>query len=278
MVPFESALTESYRIGIESGAKWLMTLDADVLLRDNAIRDFLSEAEAMSEDFFHTEGLVYDYLTGMFRKAGHRMYRTASLSEAMKRVPLPGETIRPEFKTIQRMVQAGYPVQETGTVFGIHDFEQSYSDVYRKCVVHATKHASWLPDLIKRWKSMQESESDFKVALQAISDGLLVFGSISIDKRLFEERSVKVLELLNLKEKNTSFQIQSPGKRVADTLILAGVVPIELQGVRKFGISVSRKTFLKNMLEERGLFKTVVYIVGQAIIIIGKAIRRLSDP
>lgn len=213
LVPFEAALAESYRIGIESGSKWLMTLDADVLLREGAITDFLAEAESMPDGFFHTEGLVYDYLTGMYRKAGHRMYRTSMLREAVKRIPLPGETIRPEFKTIQRMVESGFPVQETGTVYGIHDFEQSYTDVYRKCVVHATKHSNWLPDLIKRWKSMQNSQSDFRVALQAVTDGLLLFDVVSIDKRIFTVRATEVLGILGLTEKSESFKIDSPQKK-----------------------------------------------------------------
>lgn len=276
LVPFEAALTQSYKIGIESGSKWLMTLDADVLLRENAISDFMAEAEAMPDDFFHTEGLVYDYLTGMYRKAGHRMYRTSMLNEAIMRIPLPGETIRPEFKTIQRMVESGFPVQETGSVYGIHDFEQFYTDVYRKCVVHATKHSNWLPDLIKRWKAMQNSEADFRVSLQAVTDGLLHFDSVSIDKRIYLERAKKVIEMLGLSEKNETFQIDSPQKKVADTLIYAGKVPVELQSVRTFGVHVSRKSFLKKMISERGLIKTCLYILGVVVINFGKSIRRLS--
>lgn len=277
LVPFEAALTESYKIGIESGSKWLMTLDADVLLRQNAVRDFLVEAESMPDDFFHTEGLVYDYLTGMYRKAGHRMYRTSVLNEAIKRVPLPGETIRPEFKTIQRMVESGFPVQETGSVYGIHDFEQYYSDVYRKCVVHAAKHAEWLPDLIRRWKSMQNSEPDFRVALQAVIDGIMLFDTVTIDKRIYSDRSKEVLASLGLTEKSESLSVDSPQKKVADTLILAGKVPVDLQDVRKFGVSVSRRGFLKTMISERGFFKTCVYIIGAILIKIGKSIRRLAD-
>jgi len=277
MIPFEAALAESYRIGIDSGSKWLMTLDADVLLREHAIRDFLAEADLMPNGFFHTEGLVYDYLTGMYRKAGHRMYRTSMLIEAVKCIPLPGEAIRPEFTTIQRMVTAGFPVQETGMVYGIHDFEQFYSDIYRKCVVHATKHVEWLPELVKRWKSMQGSDADFKVALQAVVDGLTYYSSITVDKSIFSERSVEVQRLLGLTEKESLFQFDRAVKLVTDTLTSSGKVPIDLQGTKTFGIRVSRKSFLKKMVQDRGLFKTTVYILGEFTVQLGKSIRRLSE-
>jgi hypothetical protein len=276
MVPFEAALAESYRIGIQSGAKWLMTLDADVLLRENAIGDFLAEAEAMSERFFHTEGLVYDFLTGMYRKAGHRMYRVATLTQALSCIPEFGEAIRPEFTTINRMIAAGFPVQETGTVYGIHDFEQYYRDVYRKCVVHTVKHVAWLPELITRWKAKQYTELDFKMAIKAVIDGLLSENEVSIDVRKFGDAASRAILESGLQEKSDLDPETTSATAIGHILEVAGKVPDDLKGIRSTGITVSRGNFLRKMMAEHGFLKTGIYVFGQLLVKAGVTITKKS--
>jgi hypothetical protein len=276
MVPFEAALAESYRIGIQSGATWLMTLDADVLLRENAIGDFLAEAEAMSDRFFHTEGLVYDFLTGMYRKAGHRMYRVAMLNKALSLIPETGEAIRPEFTTINRMIAAGFPVQETGTVYGIHDFEQYYRDVYRKCVVHAVKHVAWLPELITRWKGMQHSELDFKIAMKAVIDGLLSEKEVSIDVRKFGDAASRAILETGLQEKRELDPETTSATAIGRILEDAGSIPDELKGIRSTGITVTRGDFLRKMRTEHGFWKTGIYVFGQLVMKAGVTITKKS--
>ena len=57
--PFEAALRRTYEIGLQRSAKWTMTLDADVLLREGAVAELMAEAERLPRHFVQIEGLVY---------------------------------------------------------------------------------------------------------------------------------------------------------------------------------------------------------------------------
>ena len=82
--PLELTLRRCYEVGINSGVPWMMTLDADVLLREGAVADFLTAAEALPPEYFQLEGLLHDKLSGLCRNVGHRMYRTQYLDIALQ--------------------------------------------------------------------------------------------------------------------------------------------------------------------------------------------------
>lgn len=270
LVPFEEALRASYKIGIQSGAKWMMTLDADVLLRTNAIHDFVAEAELLPDTYFHLEGLIFDKLTGLHRKAGHRIYRVSKLEEALELVPADGEQIRPEFTTICRMQERGYLAKESTTVFGIHDFEQYYEDVYRKCKVHAQKHVEWIPKLITRWKSFSTEDADFLVALRAVYDGMLESSEVKIDKRLYQKNSLKALNDLNLKEKGELKLDFDLASMIDSTLLENAPAPITTRRDATTSNKNVRIVFLKRKIRELGVFKTLIYLIGLLFSKIGK--------
>jgi len=138
---FEVALRACYEEAIRVGRKWIMTLDADVLLTDTAVRRLLGLAEQMPSHFFQIEGKVFDKITGIYRQAGHRIYRTELLPLALEHIPAAGAQIRPELHTITQMVELGYPSRVVPSLVGVHDFEQYYADLYRKSLVHACKKA-----------------------------------------------------------------------------------------------------------------------------------------
>lgn len=199
--PFESAIRKSYEIGLDAGNEWLMTLDADVLLREGAVTEFLSHAQNLPGNYFQIEGLVFDKLTGTYRKAGHRMYRTSFLKIALKQIPRTRTKIRPEFTTLMNMEALGYPSREINSVFGIHDYEQYYRDIYRKAYIHANKHQNWLPELIKRWKTMSTFDDDFRIALRGLYDGLMYLSKPYIDSRAYNELAYKAMYELSIEEK-----------------------------------------------------------------------------
>ena len=97
--PFENALVRTYEIGIERGARWTMTLDADVLLRDGAVAELIEEAETLPENYVEVAGRIHDKLTGDYRPAGHHIYRTCHLKEALSAIPPAGKEIRPDRKS-----------------------------------------------------------------------------------------------------------------------------------------------------------------------------------
>ncbi len=267
--PFESTLRASYTIGGNSDAKWMMTIDADVLLRMGAIQDFLSEAEQLPDHFFHTEGLIYDKLTGRYRKAGHRMYRTSMLGKALDLIPELGSEIRPEFTTVNRMADAGHLSRETSTIYGIHDFEQFYEDVYRKCFVHARKHRDWVGGLISYWQS-NLNDTDFRVALRALYDGLTMDTHISIDKRLFSDLASQAMIDLSLTEKDTPSDYLQMEQLVNEVLNRVGPVPDDQKPGDILTPIPGRKEFFKNLIAQKGYVGSIKYLMGLRLNRIGK--------
>ena len=102
--PFEATLRHCYQIGIDSGAEWMMTLDSDVLLREEAIKNLLSEAERLPPQYLQLEGLLFDKLTGIYRNVGHRIYRTKYLDKALECIPPERSEIRPEDATLKKIL------------------------------------------------------------------------------------------------------------------------------------------------------------------------------
>jgi len=200
-VPFEVALRICYEAAIRAARKWTMTLDADVLLMPSAISELLGFAEQMPPHFFHLEGKVFDKITGIYRQAGHRIYRTELLPLALAEIPDPGAQIRPEYHTITRMVGLGYPSRLVASPVGLHDFEQYYVDLYRKSVVHATKHQELLPELIARGARLAPADPDFLVILKGLWDGLVTADSVTIDARRYDDQAADALQSLGIAEK-----------------------------------------------------------------------------
>lgn len=270
--PFEAALRRCYEIGIESGATWMMTLDADVLLREGAIQDFLTQAEALPEEYFQLEGLLHDKLAGQYRKVGHRMYRTQYLQKALDSIPAPREAIRPERTTLRRMEQLGYPSKEIKVVFGIHDYEQFYADIYRKAFVHAKKHPDRFRDFIERWSRQMAGDPDFKVALKGLCDGLTFNHSVAIDKREFKHKSEAALEDLGLIEKEKIIEIKQCIPLIRSKLI--DLCPQSHQPISGDDIQKTEKTQkLRHIYCQLGLGKTFLYLTGAGIIRMGNLLK-----
>ena len=153
--PFTDAVRRCFEIGIESGADWLLTVDADVLVFPGAVQEFTGLAERMPKDVFHFQGSIRDKLYPReIRPAGHRMYRVRDLPSLLG---LIRDDIRVESSLVRRY-QGGKTIQ-VENLFGLHDFEQSYADLYRKGRTHAIKHGSWP---VAHWK--RSADLDFRAA------------------------------------------------------------------------------------------------------------------
>jgi len=274
-MPFESALRKTYKIGIESGEKWLMTLDADVLLRKDAVSNLFSRAEALPEHFFQIEGLVHDKLTGMYRKAGHRIYRTKYLDTALRHIPVNNSEIRPEYVTLQRMEAIGFRSMEINTVFGVHDYEQFYRDVYRKAFVHANKHQVWLPKLISRWKELACEDDDFRIALRGLYDGLLSLAKVKIDVREYGEAADNALRDMGLQEKSEFPAYSIDFKRIEAILEDAGErLYDQKEKPRSMEAKLQR---LRGRYYRLGALRLAPYFLGSLLCDIGSWIKQMAE-
>lgn len=154
--PLVAAVAECFRLAIAAGTRWLVTVDADVLVADDCADGLAASAQALLYGGgWQALGLCDDKLVGGPRRGGVRLYRVEVLPQRLGQLR---DTVRPEGDLARRF---GYlPTQQ---VTGQHDYEQWYRDLYRKGAQHRAKHASWARTVVPRWR--RSMDPDLRAAL-----------------------------------------------------------------------------------------------------------------
>lgn len=152
--PFSEAVRECFRIGIDSGAEWLATIDADVLIAHDYRERIAPEAEAT--DCWQVLGQMDDKLYGGIRQGGVRLYRVSALPDLIGRVR--DDAVRPEADLCDTLGNW----HESQVVTGSHDYEQFYRDLYRKGAAHRKKHTKWVELSETVWR--HSSDRDLQAA------------------------------------------------------------------------------------------------------------------
>ncbi|MEQ9424522.1 MAG: hypothetical protein RJQ09_08905 [Cyclobacteriaceae bacterium] len=197
--PFKKAVDTSLRMGIASRKKWLLCIDADVLINRDGLFDLMSFALKSGEDVFAIQGLIADKLLGVMRPAGNHIYR---LSLATKALNLIADSLRPESDMIKGMAKNGYSWHQTGDLVGLHDYEQFYSDLFKKSFLHYIKHKKHMVDVEKFWAS-NASEQDYRMALWGSLAGRLSdLNQITIDSEIIAETAKANFNISWVLEKN----------------------------------------------------------------------------
>lgn len=183
-VPFSAALKKSYEIGIDSGCKWIMCVDADLLLRPGSILEMIKQAEKQPKNVCEIQGFMLDKFFGGIRKGGVHLYRSDTLPLILKQIPDEGEDMRPETQTLRNMRKLGFKRAAVPYVVGLHDEKQFNKDIYRKIFVHGVKHMDRLPLFITIWKEQLHQDPDFAVALSALSESIKTTTQLYINSKL----------------------------------------------------------------------------------------------
>lgn len=170
--PFSKAIRRAYEIGIDFGLTWTVCMDADMLVLDNSLLSIKKLAEQQPKDVFGLTGKVADKFYGGRKSGGPHLYRTSLLEKALALVPEAGVALRPETHVKQSMKAQGYPWSTSPTIWALHDYEQFYSDIFRKMVVRANKSSPMVNGLLKRAKLMSQEDDDFLVAMWGLRYGL----------------------------------------------------------------------------------------------------------
>jgi len=158
--PLEAAVWEGFRLAEESGADWLLTCDADLLLRPGAVETLLSAAAEAPQEVFHIFGWIQDKLHPQIREGGPRLWRVDHIPK-MRKVGVGG--FRPESFIVHGMVRRKYRSIKLADVLADHDYHQWHKDLHRKGAFHAKKHKSWRWDALPYWQSSKDP--DHKSAL-----------------------------------------------------------------------------------------------------------------
>jgi hypothetical protein len=272
--PFEATLRRTYEIGLESNARWLMSLDADVLLRRGGVACLLAEAERMPRHAFQIEGLVFDKLTGTLRRAGQRIYRVELLPHALDLIPGEGMEIRPEMATLEKMEAEGFPSLRAGVALGVHDFEQFYRDLYRKAFLHAHKHVIWLSPFVERWRTGATTDVDFVVALRGLADGLSSPKTSGVDARAYAARASAALDQLGLTEKRP-LQADEWGSAKVDELLSTAPAtdPDQVSEVETMGVKLVRA---RERCRSMGLPRFAAFVAGSLLSDLGGSLKSMS--
>lgn len=168
--PMHEAIKKTFQIGIESNKKWLIEIDADILLHTEGILQLLQTASQRHESSFFHFGMVFDKLTNSFRSAGNKIIRTKHLPAALDLLPEAVDELRPDTYIRKAMAKKGYHYYRDVCLVGIHDFEQYYFDLYRKGYLQGVKNRAKLERFINNWPNDWEQDPDYL----AIEGGMTV--------------------------------------------------------------------------------------------------------
>lgn len=140
--PFWKAVKKTFELGVASNKKWTLALDADVLLKQNAVNELILNAQKYGSKLFIYQGWVTDKIFGSNRSGGPHLYFTENLKFGIHIEVNDSKELRPE-SFIHTEVKSKYGLKKIvdKKVFGVHDFWQSNFDYYRKCFLHGIKHA-----------------------------------------------------------------------------------------------------------------------------------------
>jgi hypothetical protein len=201
--PFSRCLAESFKLGIEQGREWTLCIDADVLVTAVGICELQVTAELLPEHVFEVQGLIQDRFFGIRRPAGNHLYRTCYLERALELIPEEGTSLRPESSTIDRMRELGFVDLQLPTLTGLHDYEQHYNDIYRKCFLQGKKHDFFKDFLLPRWhREADAGNTEAVIAHAAMTAGLEFEGDVLVDRHFMEEDIEKVLSRLGIEPRN----------------------------------------------------------------------------
>jgi hypothetical protein len=185
-IPFSRAVRQCFEIGIEQGRKWTLVVDADVLVRAGFVAEILMFAERQQANTFVTQGLVHDKFFNLMRPAGNHLYRTKHLPLAIPLIPEEGNTLRPEATTIDRMVERGFLFFQKDFLVGLHDYEQHYVDIAKKCFVQAHKHDRFVSHVWPQWQARAEIDLDYRAAIIGAEAGRQHRKTVFIDNAFLE--------------------------------------------------------------------------------------------
>ena len=286
--PFSQALARSFEIGLESGCKWTFCVDADMVFRSGAIATLLERAELMEPSGLGVNSLMLDKFTIAIRTAGPHLYRTQHLTRALELLRASGQSIRPETALKHAMQREGHAWHLLPFVSGIHDFEQGYEDIFRKCYVHANKHLLHLPRLLPLWRELSVEDSDFRVAIEGAAFGIREHHDVTIDKRL--KHVIDAWSSLGIAEK-AQLRAGALDPSAVDALLdgwCAGKV--EVHGVRASRGRIVRATLehdpgamaalwqdMQDLVNARGAPRALVYAAGSVLKGFGNRLQRAAS-
>lgn len=208
--PFSSALKKMFTVGKERPERFLLAVDADVVLHPGSVEkivEIAGEHLKKHPNLFFLDFFVMDKFRGKCCSGCHlyvNRYSTDLLTHLVNDV----DDTRPENHLVLDFAKTHKLAHEKSQfIVGLHDFEQYYRDLYAKYFRRAKRRKHEAEMLIhvleERKKYYSKEDQDFAVALKGLHDGIQA--NISL-KPLFDARHYqKIEEILPIQEKDALF-------------------------------------------------------------------------
>jgi len=263
--PSIKAVLKSFEIALEKNLKWTYRIDADIMLAKDSIKNMVSFAQKQKSSHFVSQGYVLCKFFGGIRIAGNYFYNTKLIKNVFDNQAYSTEAIRPDSYILEEMRKSGYPNSPAPFVIGLHDYEQYYKDIYRKCFVHGVKHihhAKFFSDL---WKPRISKDLDFDVAIKAFANGVSYNKKTYIDSKLpvYEESFQRIGANEKNKLKDNTYNIEKIEniiyEWIPDEIYLKNCGTIYSEFVNANKSTIER---LNTSIKKRGFFKTIFLGLG----------------
>lgn len=178
--PFLKAVEKTFQIGADHPSyRFLLALDADVLLHETAAEDISKEWQRYEQRYpnlFRLDHLVQDKFRGRVY-AGCHLYRndySQRFASFFASLTYDATQRRPESHNIVALVnRLGLKSKNAKKIVGIHDHEQYYRHIYAKYYNRAVrdyKHFDKIYNMIKVKREEYPNDYDFVIALKAMED------------------------------------------------------------------------------------------------------------
>lgn len=215
--PFVKALDESFEIGLAFNRPWTLCIDADVLLRANAVATLIEQMDKTGAEVFEIQGKVLDKFFGGPMPAGNHLYRTSLLARARQFIPFDNQSARPETYVIKQMEQSGYSWLQTDDILGLHDYEQYYRDIIRTMFVRRHKHARFMAILTPFYQRLSDQE-EYRACLLGVQAQFNVHQADLLDAKIYSQWIEPLMQTHKLEERGSLDISQLSKNFVEDTI------------------------------------------------------------
>lgn len=178
---FHQAVDRCFEFAIEDKSEWLITLDADLVIKPDFISTFSNIANSMKLKEIEAHAMTIDRLFMNYRSAGNRLYRVSSLTLLKKLLKKTKNNIRPEGTMLREATKLGYKIKSIENVVALHDFFQFSRDLFRKGYLCSFKHISHSSELISTWRELGKRSKDFQILLRGFSFGITSKDKYTLD-------------------------------------------------------------------------------------------------
>jgi hypothetical protein len=268
-MPFSKALQACYEVGIEEKKKWTVCVDADHLLRDDAVERIHRMAERAHKNVVQIQCRWISKFDLRPAGGGIRIYRTKCLPFALRILEQKGEEPRPETAVLGELARRGHRSNYLSDILTIHDFEQYCADIFRKGFVFAHKWVDEIPFFLRLWRTLADKDNDYLVALWGMSAGIRHRGRVDLAKSSLYEKLYAEYNNGRVVEKGDYSDVNAARRLVAETIGNYS----ELQST----LPKTRVQKFWGRLDKRGPIRSGLYYLGSLVAIAGNWLARIAE-